>query len=291
MDTNEVLTTPDLNVMSKPYPTNFWMGALLAVLFLGIQLAVMLVLLIIGMFKFGVAKYGAENLESNMDLILADTMPFAMKWGLPLAFIIGALLIYLWRGMATYAFRWKNNFIPLTIFGFLMVLGISSVIGEIMTYMPGYEAFLEQYKAMFEGIDPTVLLIGGAFVGPICEEIIFRGVILEGFLRKYDPMKAILFSALIFGIIHLQPLQVVGAFFSGAVLGWIYYKTRSLWVCIFIHIINNFLAFTFEDVGTESTREFFGNDLLYAGSFLIIPGLVYLAYLAFEKINRPNELA
>lgn len=90
-----------------------------------------------------------------------------------------------------------------------------------------------------------LLAIGlGCVLAPICEELLFRGVLLRGLLRNYRPGVAIAQSALLFGIIHFNPAQSVGAFFIGLVLGWCYYQTRSLGLCICLHGLNNLLAFS-----------------------------------------------
>ena len=47
-------------------------------------------------------------------------------------------------------------------------------------------------------------------LGPILEEMLFRGAITKVLLRKYNPVKAIILSALIFGIFHINPAQVGG---------------------------------------------------------------------------------
>ena len=254
-----------------PQPISFWKGVGIGLAFLGIQLLVIIPIMIIGF-----AIFGMDNEEAGIN--------FTMGLGLPLAFIIATWVFYKKRGLINTAFQWNFNFLKLIPLGLVLVSGVSYVVGEAMTYMPDYQALLESYKAMFAGINPIVLIIGGVIIGPICEEIIFRGVILEGLQKKYNPTKAIIFSALIFGLIHLQPLQVISAFFAGLVLGWIYLKTQSLWVCIALHVINNFISFTFEDFGTESTREYFGNDLLYLGSFAVAALIAYLGYWGFKKV-------
>ena len=82
-------------------------------------------------------------------------------------------------------------------------------------------------------------------LGPVLEEIIFRGIILRGFLKNYHPVKAIVISSLLFGIIHLNLSQLVAAFIIGCFIGFIYWQTRSLFLCILIHIVNNGIAFIF----------------------------------------------
>lgn len=262
-------------------PLSLGGGFWVAIQFLLIQILVFIVVGVIGLgINGGVDMNGVEDEQALNN--------FLMSFGLPLAFLAGAWYLYKKRGLISTAFAWKSNFIKLIPLGLLMMYGVTYILGEIMTYMPGYEAMLEMYQSMFAGINPTALLIGGALIGPICEEIIFRGIILEGLAQKYNPTKAIIFSALIFGIIHLQPLQVISAFFIGLILGWIYLKTQSLWVVIALHVINNTIAFTFADLGTESTRASIGNDLFYLGTFALAGIIAYLAYLGFKKVE-PTE--
>ena len=250
-------------------------------LWMGVQFLLIQILALIPVAILGAVIYGIDDQEGMNNLI--------MFLGLPLAFLAGAWYFYKQRGLIDTAFAWKSNFPLLIVIGLFLMYGINYVVGELMTYLPGYEAMLAMYQEMFAGMNPMALLLGGALIGPICEEIIFRGVILEGLAKKYDPTKALIFSALIFGLVHLQPLQVIGAFFAGLILGWIYLKTQSLWVVIALHVINNFVAFTFSDLGTESTRELIGNDLLYVGSFALSAAIAYGAYLAFNKFNKTEE--
>jgi membrane protease YdiL (CAAX protease family) len=91
--------------------------------------------------------------------------------------------------------------------------------------------------------NPYSAVISIMIWGPIFEEILMRGIILEGFLDKYKPWKAIVASAVIFGAIHFNITQFINATLIGIIFGVIYYKTRSLLLCIIGHMLNNTLAF------------------------------------------------
>ncbi|WP_226163213.1 CPBP family intramembrane glutamic endopeptidase, partial [Hymenobacter terricola] len=80
-------------------------------------------------------------------------------------------------------------------------------------------------------------------LAPVFEELLFRGVILQGLLRSQRPWVAIGQSALLFGIMHFNPAQSLNALFIGLLFGWLYYRTRSLWLCIASHCLFNALAF------------------------------------------------
>ena len=84
----------------------------------------------------------------------------------------------------------------------------------------------------------------------ILEEVAFRGVILAMFLRFYKQPKAILFSALGFGVVHLgnmlsggDPVWVAGQAVWAAILGLFYgyvtLKTNSLLPAMIVHYLSN----------------------------------------------------
>jgi len=84
----------------------------------------------------------------------------------------------------------------------------------------------------------------------IFEEAVFRGIVLTVFLGKYSERKAIIFSALGFGLIHLLNLasgrelvwvmgQVVWAFILGLFYGYVFVRTRSLLPSMIVHYLGN----------------------------------------------------
>lgn len=77
------------------------------------------------------------------------------------------------------------------------------------------------------------------FVAPFTEELIMRGLVLQGLLQCYKPTTAILLSSLIFGVSHWDLRQGIGAFLGGCFMGWVFVQTRSLWVTIIIHASHN----------------------------------------------------
>jgi len=105
----------------------------------------------------------------------------------------------------------------------------------------------DSIKKFFEGAfrKDIFSIITIVIAAPILEEILCRGIILRGLLKNYPPYKAILISALFFGLIHLDPWQAIPAFFGGLFLGWIYYKTQSVIPGMIIHATINSTATVF----------------------------------------------
>ena len=88
------------------------------------------------------------------------------------------------------------------------------------------------------------LIVAGVF-GPVVEEIFFRGF-FYGTLRKYwGTSRAILVSAFIFSLFHLNPFILPLIFLLGIILAFLYEKRGSLDASICLHILNNVLAIVF----------------------------------------------
>lgn len=129
-----------------------------------------------------------------------------------------------------------------------IVIGSAIVLSELdnflRIFLPMNEFWLKIFSSLFDtkyGLWKTIVRI--AIVAPIVEEILFRGILLKGFLKNYSVRKSIVVSALLFGIIHMNPWQFSGAFIHGIFYGWWFYKTRSLIPCILGHALNNSLSF------------------------------------------------
>ncbi|MBQ8866870.1 MAG: CPBP family intramembrane metalloprotease [Bacteroidaceae bacterium] len=96
----------------------------------------------------------------------------------------------------------------------------------------------------FTDLSHNLLGVAGiTLVAPWVEELLFRGAILQRLNRgRRSPWRGIVLSALLFGLIHVNPAQVFFAIPMGIALGWITVQTRSLWPAIIGHVVNNSLS-------------------------------------------------
>lgn len=102
------------------------------------------------------------------------------------------------------------------------------------------EAFEELLDTRARPISSFLLLV---VVAPVTEEVLFRGVILRGFLGNYSKRSAILLSALLFAVMHTNPWQFISAFVAGILLAWLLIETGSLLPCLFAHAVANGTAY------------------------------------------------
>ena len=87
-----------------------------------------------------------------------------------------------------------------------------------------------------------LFLIYACFLGPILEEIIFRGFILKS-IQKYGNLTAIIVSSILFSMFHLNLVQFVNPVLMGIVLAFIAIKSKSIVPSIVAHIFNNSITF------------------------------------------------
>lgn len=126
------------------------------------------------------------------------------------------------------------------------ILGCATVLSEVSNYLAWFWPPPAWYFNAMATLDmvqywPLSLLVA-VFIGPVAEEFIFRGIILRGLLGTRAAPRAVIWSAALFGIAHLNPWQGLGAFCLGLLVGWAYVRTRSLALCIAAHVLNNFVA-------------------------------------------------
>jgi len=118
---------------------------------------------------------------------------------------------------------------------------LSQIDNWLRWLIPPGPLFREAMSSLRQGSLPLVIA-SAVVVGPVCEELICRGVLLRGFLENYRPRTAILLSSLLFAFLHLNPWQGVSAFFGGCLLAWFVARTGSLLPAIAGHVMNNGLA-------------------------------------------------
>jgi membrane protease YdiL (CAAX protease family) len=89
---------------------------------------------------------------------------------------------------------------------------------------------------------PWFLLIGGAIVAPIVEEIFFRGFVFAGLRPRFGWQRAAVISSALFALIHLVPTAILPIFLLGYIFAYLYQRSNSIWPAILMHSATNALA-------------------------------------------------
>ncbi|MBO4501657.1 MAG: CPBP family intramembrane metalloprotease, partial [Clostridia bacterium] len=123
-------------------------------------------------------------------------------------------------------------------------IGISYALNMLVNLIFGSagERFRPEEEAPPETVPGIILYFIMISVLPaILEETAFRGIILKHLL-PYGKTGAIVFSSLLFGLLHVSPTQAIFAFAFGIMLGLCYEYTRSIKFTALIHFMNNLIS-------------------------------------------------
>ena len=100
--------------------------------------------------------------------------------------------------------------------------------------------WLEQLAKNEATLGPTLLAL--AVVPALCEELVFRGMLVQALATRLVPVAAVVVSALLFSAYHLSLVQAIPTFTLGLVLGLVALRARSVAPTIIAHLLNNSIA-------------------------------------------------
>ncbi len=205
------------------------------------------------------------------------------------------------RGMvrpSSKPFRWQGLILLLVLIFFgaysidnLTTVGLSYLMPEYVEDKLGTPLLPWE-----DGIWPVIftIVIAGV-IAPIMEELIFRGFILNRFLVKYNASNAVIFSSILFGILHFEAF--LSALIFSAIMCLLYLHTHSLWVPIIVHVCNNLLVLAQLFITTAGRQEvnlaeFRGDWIFYLLALLALPGLGYFlkTFWIKDMTKIPYEL-
>lgn len=178
--------------------------------------------------------------------------------------------------------------LPMVLWGVLLLLATGVVIEPLLELFPA---------APYDNVKSAIGLGGWAILStvvaaPIIEETLFRGLIFESCRERFGRGAAVLISALLFGAIHVVPVQVINAFVVGLVLGYVYLKTNSLLSVIILHAVNNAIAYAtmalLGDSAEVTLRELIPSTVLYWIVYGLAAVLFIFAMITLWRTLRDN---
>ena len=149
---------------------------------------------------------------------------------------------------------------------------------------PWYESISNLMKSMTGGT-LWVSVLMAVVMAPLFEEWLLRGMILRGLLEKVKPVWAIVISAALFAIIHMNPWQGIPAFILGCFFGYVYWKTGCLWLTILMHAVNNGLSVVVSNIDSLKDYEFFREFIPATGYWTLFAFSVVVIVIAVAVIR------
>ena len=184
----------------------------------------------------------------------------AILAGVPVGIIAATAIsgVFAATGIAFSVVRFREPFSSL---GFVKTSGFKPYIFAVAIWIVGLSVLMFWVQALvWFGVDvlvppdtakqaldeadgsivATIFLVG--IIGPMAEEIFFRGFVLPGLMKKFGIIWALVISSAVFGLFHIDLGAIVPTFALGLALGWVYIKTGSIWPAMFAHGMHNTVA-------------------------------------------------
>jgi len=127
----------------------------------------------------------------------------------------------------------------------LSAWGGGIVLGELGNLMfrlwPMPAAWMAVLARLFDLSSPLKVLIPLMLVAPLTEEGLFRGLMLPALARRHGARTAVLWTSLLFALVHLNPWQGAGALVAGLYLGALRLRTGGVfWPMVAHSLFNGF---------------------------------------------------
>jgi membrane protease YdiL (CAAX protease family) len=161
-------------------------------------------------------------------------------------------------------------------------LGLNNIL--ILSNLAEYsEAYQEATEALYTPSLPVQIVCVGVII-PIMEEYIFRGVIYKRMRRHATAKRAMISSAIFFGIYHGNSVQMIYAALCGLLLAYLYEKYGSIKAPILAHMLMNIVVCLLTDA--DGFTWMFSKPIRMA---LITIGCAALASTVFLEIRKIQE--
>lgn len=197
--------------------------------------------IVITMARISIVPSTAAVIYSSVDIIST-----ILSMGLPFFVVMRIIDIPLKAALPFRKIRSGFNMGSLFIALALSTLGVYS--GSLLASMASSLGFSPQVPAVETPTDITTGILYAitlVVIPAFLEEIVFRGIILQP-LRRFGDGFAIVVSAVLFSLAHLNLYQIPNAFLIGLLMGYFVVRSGSIWPGIIIHFVNNSVAAVFE---------------------------------------------
>jgi len=275
--------------------TNFTVGALLIylVIFISVEIVDMIIRMIVMIIKSGGNADSQDIIDKTLDYYLTHAGCLIVGVILGVAFMF---LFFHKRIKLADLFRSRGKMTPKVFFVLLCVFMGSQLVFTWFSIL--VEKLLNHFgltaemgtEAALAGSSTISMFIYAGFIGPIAEELVFRGFLMRS-LEKHGKVLAIVFSSVLFGLMHTNLVQTIFAAVIGIVLGYTAMEYGILW-SITIHILNNFLFGDMLSKLKDHIPEKAGNILEYSmlGAFTLLGSYFLVVYrkkiLSYIAENR-----
>ncbi|MBO5488438.1 MAG: CPBP family intramembrane metalloprotease [Eubacterium sp.] len=193
-----------------------------------------------------------------------------------------------------------NNIGCLIGIGIFSQFAINIVIVMIHIIMPSAFERYSEISGLFDmSTAPAWLMIlAVCIVGPIAEEVMFRGMIYGCIRRSFGMWPAAIISAVLFGVYHMNLVQGIYAAVLGVVLALVYEKTQTIYGSIIFHVVFNTSSYVvswIEEAVAGSGSRFIETSYIFLGLisiaivWILVNRIEYRVDVAPKSVSETSE--
>lgn len=129
----------------------------------------------------------------------------------------------------------------------------------IQIFLPAPEIFLQYLDSLKAEtpVDWILLIFGVVIIASVSEEILFRGFLQVSLERKGDITRAVILSSVSWTIIHVNPYWAIQIFITGVIIGFLAWRTNSVFPSMILHATNNFISLLFINYHLEESMDWY----------------------------------
>jgi len=153
----------------------------------------------------------------------------------------------------------------------------------IQIFLPTPEIFLTYLDSLKAEtpVDWILLIFGVVIIAAVSEEILFRGFLQVSLEKKGDITRAVILSSVTWTIIHVNPYWAIQIFISGVIIGFLAWRTNSVFPSMIVHATNNFISLLFINYNLENSMDWY-----FLGDHVSPVVIVLAAGILFVCVRR-----
>lgn len=166
-------------------------------------------------------------------------------------------------------------------------LGLNNIL--LLSNLAEYSvAYQETAESIYSTSFPVQIICVGVII-PVMEEFMFRGLIFKRMRTTGSATRAIILSAIIFGLYHGNAVQFVYATLCGVLLAYLYEKYGSLKAPILAHILMNVVACVLTEADIFTWM--FSDTMRAAVITVVCAALASAMFVMIRQIDEKPEIA
>ncbi len=206
-----------------------------------------------------ITQLNAGDMSGLPAWVMSLTLAVQFPGMLALVFVVHALVGWFWYGprpalvarpdgwtgvFALRATSWES-FAAAIVIGLTVGMLPGWIAEQIRSFSPNTQGAVELINdTLTKGplLSRLVAIVAVVLIGPVVEELVFRGFMWDALRRMGSPRLALVGSSFLFALYHMDPAQSSALLITAFTLGWVRWVSGSIWPGVVIHMLNNGLG-------------------------------------------------